>query len=62
METTGTVERLTTAQVADALGVSPSFVRELVARGELVAYRLGRKTIRISRADLLKFLEARRKT
>ena len=56
------VERLTTTQVAEALGVSASFVRELVARGEIKSYRLGQKTIRISRADLAVYLAARRST
>jgi len=59
-ESRGPTERLTTGQVAASLRVSASFVRELVARGDLKAYRLGRKTIRIAPADLSAYLQTRR--
>ena len=60
MEVRAAGEQLTTTQVAAALGVSPSFVCVLVARGEIKSYRLGRKTIRISPEDLATYLAARR--
>ena len=49
----------TEQQVADMTGVSVRTVRRWVASGELASHRLGR-AVRISEADLLAFLAARR--
>lgn len=44
-------------QVADILGVDIATVRRWIAQGELRAYRLGPRVIRIDAADLRQFRE-----
>lgn len=45
---------LTIAQAAEWLQVAPNTVRNMIANGELKAYRYSARVIRIDRADLLK--------
>ncbi len=48
------VERIlmTREEVAEALGVTPRFVRDLAARGEIKELRLGYKTVRFDKRDV----------
>lgn len=49
--------RVTSIQgAADRLGVTERTIRRKIAAGELPAYRLGAKTIRIREADLMALL------
>ena len=54
-------EWLTVAEVGALLDVSATTVREWVAAGELAVVELGRRTHRIHRPDLDRFLEGRRR-
>lgn len=38
---------ITQAEAADRLGVTDRTIRNLIARGDLTGYRLGRRTIRL---------------
>lgn len=38
---------ITQSEAADRLGVTDRTIRNLIARGELTGYRLGRRTIRL---------------
>lgn len=51
---------LTTRQAADELGVSPRHVADLIAEGSLLAVRVGRRALRIDRADLEAFIRDRK--
>lgn len=53
MTTTTAPRRLVSMKdVADQIGMTERSVRNLVARGELPAYRIGARTLRIDQADL----------
>lgn len=45
-------EYVSVAEVAHALSMTERFVRELIARGDLPAVKVGAKAIRIRRADV----------
>jgi excisionase family DNA binding protein len=47
------------AEAAEHLGMSYSGVRAVIMRGELRAYRVGAKFIRVRKADLLKYAKDR---
>jgi excisionase family DNA binding protein len=47
-------------ELSSMFGVSEESVRRWIRGGELRAYRLGRRELRISKEDLDRFLEARR--
>jgi putative molybdopterin biosynthesis protein len=47
---------LSTQDAADMLRVSKSMVYELIKKGEIVSYKVGRK-LRFARADILKYIE-----
>ena len=51
---------LTTAEVAERLGVHPVTVRNWVRSGELPSLRLGHRIRRVSEQDLASFLRIRR--
>jgi excisionase family DNA binding protein len=51
-------ETLSTAEVAQYLGCSERFVRELMISGSLPSFKLGRLR-RVRRADLDRFVERR---
>ena len=51
---------LTIVEAAALLGVSEATIRRKIARGELVAHRLGPKSTRIDEDDLERFLRASR--
>lgn len=40
------------AESAEYLGVSPKTIRNMIERGDLPAWRIGRKTIRLDLRDL----------
>ena len=46
--------------VAETLDVEPPTVREWIASGELPAFRLSRRCLRVARDDLAAFLRSRR--
>jgi len=48
---------LKSQEVAEKLGVSKSYVYQLISNGELPVVRLGEKAIRIRPEDLDRFLE-----
>jgi len=50
---------LSPAQVAEMLGVSRSTVLRLLRSGTLTSIRVGPRTIRVSLAELERFMEAR---
>ena len=43
---------LTIKQAAEAWGLHPNTIRNLITRGQLKAYRLGARVIRIDETDL----------
>lgn len=47
---------LTKQEIADLYGTTDRFVEKLVASGELPAYKLGGKLVRIRRSDALALL------
>jgi excisionase family DNA binding protein len=47
---------LTKQQIADLYGTTDRFVEKLIASGELPAYKLGGKLVRIRRSDALALL------
>ena len=49
---TATIQALSIRQAADYQGVSTDTIRRWIASGDLPAWRLGPKLIRIDRADL----------
>jgi len=53
-------KRLTVAEAAEELGVSERTARNLIHRGELVAYRVSARKTWILRPDLDAFIESRR--
>ena len=53
------VEWLSTADAAKALGITPRTLYRFIDQGELAAYRFGR-VIRIKRADVDAFIESAR--
>lgn len=56
---TASVEWLSTADAAKALGITPRTLYRFIDQGELPAYRFGR-VIRIKRADVDAFIEGAR--
>jgi excisionase family DNA binding protein len=53
------LKQLSIAQASAKLQCAPSTLRKLVASGALRASRIGSRTIRISEADLLAYLDSR---
>lgn len=51
---------LTPKQVAETLAISPRGVRRLAERGDIVAFRVGQKHLRIAPSDLAAYLERQR--
>ncbi|WP_298321677.1 helix-turn-helix domain-containing protein [Haloactinopolyspora sp.] len=49
-------EMLTVAQAAAAMGMSPRYVRRLIAERRIAFHRLGR-SVRIARADVRAFID-----
>lgn len=45
-------QHLTIAEAANLISASPSTIRRMISRGELRAYRFGKRLIRIDPADL----------
>ena len=56
---TASVEWLSTADAAKALGITPRTLYRFIDQGELAAYRFGR-VIRIKAADVESFIEGAR--
>jgi excisionase family DNA binding protein len=56
---TGTVEWLSTADAAKALGITPRTLYRFIDHGDIAAYRFGR-VIRVKRSDVDSFIEASR--
>ena len=56
---TGSVDWLSTADAAKALGITPRTLYRFINQGDLPAYRFGR-VIRVKRADVDAFIEASR--
>lgn len=56
---TGSVEWLSTADAAKALGITPRTLYRFIDQGELAAYRFGR-VIRIKQVDVDTFIEGAR--
>lgn len=56
---TGSVDWLSTADAAKALGITPRTLYRFINQGELAAYRFGR-VIRVKRADIDAFIESSR--
>jgi excisionase family DNA binding protein len=56
---TASVEWLSTADAAKALGITPRTLYRFIDQGELAAYRFGR-VIRIKQADVDAFIEGAR--
>lgn len=54
------LELLTKAECAELLQVSETTVERMIASGQLPAYRIARAVTRISKADLLAYLEDRK--
>lgn len=50
---------ISAAAAAEELGVHPATIRRMISRGELPAYKLGPKSIRIARSDLDRFKHRR---
>ena len=55
-----TLNLLTKAEAAEILHVSETTVERLIQGGQLPAYRIARAVTRISKADLLAYLEDRK--
>lgn len=53
----GESEILTVRQSADLLQTSRQMIYTLIERGDIKAYRLGRKAWRIARSQILRFCE-----
>ena len=56
---TGSVDWLSTADAAKALGITPRTLYRFIDKGDLPAYRFGR-VIRVKRVDVEAFIEASR--
>ena len=56
---TGTVDWLSTADAAKALGITPRTLYRFINAGDLAGYRFGR-VIRVKRVDVEAFIEASR--
>ena len=56
---TGSVDWLSTADAAKALGITPRTLYRFIDKGDLAAYRFGR-VIRVKRVDVEAFIEASR--
>ncbi len=56
---TGSVDWLSTADAAKALGITPRTLYRFINQGDLPAYRFGR-VIRVKRVDVDAFVEASR--
>lgn len=54
------IELLTKAEAAEILAVSEDTVERLIRGGQLPAYRIAKTCTRISREDLLEYLDSRR--
>ena len=55
----GSVDWLSTADAAKALGITPRTLYRFINQGDLAAYRFGR-VIRVKRVDVDAFIEASR--
>ena len=55
----GSVDWLSTADAAKALGITPRTLYRFINQGDLTAYRFGR-VIRVKRVDVDAFIEASR--
>jgi excisionase family DNA binding protein len=53
-------EFFTLQEIADRLKMHIATVRELVRSGELIAYKVGKRDYRVSKADFEAFLASRR--
>jgi excisionase family DNA binding protein len=53
-------ELITLRQAARGLGIAERVVRQAVRNGELPAYRLGKRTVRVKSADLDDWIQNRR--
>ena len=56
---TGSVDWLSTADAAKALGITPRTLYRFINQGDLAAYRFGR-VIRVKREDVEAFIESSR--
>lgn len=56
---TGSVDWLSTADAAKALGITPRTLYRFINQGDLAAYRFGR-VIRVKRVDVEAFIESSR--
>lgn len=56
---TGSVDWLSTADAAQALGITPRTLYRFINQGDLPAYRFGR-VIRVKRVDVEAFIESSR--
>ena len=56
---TGTVDWLSTADAAKALGITPRTLYRFINQGDLAGYRFGR-VIRVKRVDVEAFIESSR--
>lgn len=56
---TGSVDWLSTADAAKALGITPRTLYRFINQGDLAAYRFGR-VIRVKRVDVDAFIESSR--
>lgn len=54
----GPQQLLTVLQVAQRLGVSEDTVRRRIAAGQLAGVKLGYRTLRVSVAELARYLDA----
>ena len=46
-------KRITIQTAAELLGVHPNTIRNFIIRGQLKAYRIGARIVRVSRQDVL---------
>lgn len=51
---------LTTAEAAERLGVSTSYISKLISRGRLKARRLGGKVLLVEKASVKRYQQTRR--
>ena len=48
---------LTVSEVAKELNINPQTIRSWVKKGKLRGYRLGERSVRILRSDLIQFIK-----
>ena len=54
------IELMTKAEAAEILGVSEMTVERMIRSGQLPAYRIAKAVTRISREDLMEYLDSRK--